>query len=177
MSHANAVIAVFHSHRSAERAFRALEESGYEMHKLSMIGKGAYTNQHVVGCYNISGRMKFWGQHSAFWESLWGTLSGSAAFMLPGFGPILAAGPLVAELVAKMEGAAALHSGGAIGNALASMGISENNLAPYEADLKIGKLLMIVQGTYEDFEMARLQLESAIAVVSTPSIVSEPVGV
>jgi hypothetical protein len=43
-----------------------------------------------------------WGKSGAFWGGLWGMLSGSALFVIPGIGPLLAAGPLVAWIVAAL---------------------------------------------------------------------------
>jgi hypothetical protein len=40
--------------------------------------------------------MKYWGKQGAFWGGLWGMLFGAAFFAIPGLGPILVAGPLVA---------------------------------------------------------------------------------
>ena len=70
------------------------------MKKLSIVGKGYHTDEQVVGYYNTGDRMKYWGKVGAFWGGFWGLLFGSALFMIPGLGPILVAGPLVAWIVA-----------------------------------------------------------------------------
>ena len=96
MSHDNSVIAVYVSHEAAEAAIKELQLSGFEMKKLSIIGQDIHTDEHVVGYYNLDDRMKAWGKRGAFWGGLWGLLFGSAIFMVPGLGPLLVAGPLVA---------------------------------------------------------------------------------
>jgi hypothetical protein len=58
--------------------------------------------------------MKYWGKLGAFWGGFWGLLFGSAMFAIPGIGPILVAGPLVAWIVAGLEGAVVV--GGFSGN-------------------------------------------------------------
>ena len=161
MSNTNTAVGVFHSHQEAEEAVRELEKSGFDMQKLSIIGKGFQTQEHVVGYYNTGDRMKFWGQHGAFWGALWGTLFGSAFFVLPGLGPILVAGPLVAAIVSAIEGAAVVGGISALGGALASVGIPENSLVQYESELKIGKFLLIVCGTDEEVERAKVRLDKA----------------
>jgi len=37
--------------------------------------------------------MMYWGKVGAYWGGFWGLLFGSAAFAIPGFGPVLMAGP------------------------------------------------------------------------------------
>ena len=49
--------------------------------------------------------MKYWGKQGAFWGGLWGLLCGAAFFAIPGIGPVLVAGPLVASIIGALEGA------------------------------------------------------------------------
>src|SRR6202042_348317 len=106
MSEQNAVVAVYGTHTGAEQAVKELQRSGIDMHTLSIIGKGSHTDEHVVGYYNTGDRMKYWGKTGAFWGGFWGLLFGSAFFVIPGIGPVLAAGPVVAWIVGALEGAA-----------------------------------------------------------------------
>ena len=96
MSATNSVVAVYDSHEEAERAVKALQQAGDNMKSLSIAGRGVHTDEHVVGYYNAGDRMKYWGKMGAFWGGVWGLLYGSALFAIPGLGPILVAGPLVA---------------------------------------------------------------------------------
>jgi uncharacterized membrane protein len=95
MSATNSVVAVYDSHEQAERAVQALQQAGVDMKSLSIAGRGVHTDEHVVGYYNAGDRMKYWGKVGAFWGGFWGLLFGSAAFAIPGIGPVLVAGPLV----------------------------------------------------------------------------------
>ena len=95
MSQKNAVIAVYETHAGAEEALKELQRSGFDMKKLSIAGRDYQTEEQVVGYYNTGDRMKAWGKAGAFWGGLWGMLFGSAMFLSPGFGPLLAAGPIV----------------------------------------------------------------------------------
>jgi hypothetical protein len=54
----NAAIAVYDSHSQAERAVKSLQKGGFDMKKLSIIGKGYETEDHVIGYYNAGDRMK-----------------------------------------------------------------------------------------------------------------------
>jgi len=62
----NAVVAVYETHAAAERAVKALQRAGIDMHTMSIIGKDSHTDEHVVGYYNNGDRMKYWGKAGAF---------------------------------------------------------------------------------------------------------------
>jgi cellobiose phosphorylase len=59
MSNTNSVVAVFGSHEQAEAAIRDLQKDGFDMKKLSLVGKGFHTEEHVVGYYNTGDRMLY----------------------------------------------------------------------------------------------------------------------
>ena len=105
MTDKNSVVAIFDSHDRAEDAIRELQKSGFDMKKLSIVGKDYHTEENVVGYYNAGDRMKYWGKLGAFWGGFWGLLFGSAFFWVPGIGPLLVAGPLVVCIVGGLEGA------------------------------------------------------------------------
>ncbi len=147
LANAGAVIAVFETHKEAEQAIRELQRSGLDMQKLSIVGKDYYTEEDVVGYYTTGERMKSWGKKGAFWGGMWGLLFGSAFFLIPGVGPLLAAGPFVAWIVGALEGAVVVGGLGAVGAALYSIGISEKDAIEYETQIKAGKFLVIAHGT------------------------------
>ena len=103
MSDKNSVVATFDSHDRAEDAIRELQKSGFDMKKLSIVGKDYHTEENVVGYYNTGDRMKYWGKLGAFWGGFWGLLFGSAFFWVPGIGQVLVAGPLVMWIVGALE--------------------------------------------------------------------------
>ena len=105
MSELNAVVAVYSTHEGAEEAIKELERAGIDMRALSIVGKDSHTDEHAVGYYNTGDRMKYWGKAGAFWGGFWGLLFGSAFFAIPGIGPVLVAGPMVAWIVGALEGA------------------------------------------------------------------------
>jgi hypothetical protein len=93
----HSIVATFETHRQAEAAVKELERSGFDMRKLSIVGKGHHSEEYPVGFYTAGDRMLSWGGIGAFWGGLWGLLVGAAFFWIPGFGPIAAAGPFVAH--------------------------------------------------------------------------------
>lgn len=164
MSEKNAVIAIYHNHGEAESAVRELQRSGFEMKKLSIVGKDYHTEEHVIGYYNLGDRMKAWGKTGAFWGGLWGLLVGSAFFWIPGVGPLLIGGPLVSWLVGALEGAVIFGGLSAIGAALVSIGIPKDSVLDYETAIKAGKFMIIAHGTQDEVARACSILEASNAV-------------
>ena len=83
------VIAVYNTHADAEQSVRELQKSGFDMKKLSIVGKNEHTEESVVGYYNTGDRIKAWGKTGAFWGGLWGLMFGTAFFFIPGIGPVV----------------------------------------------------------------------------------------
>src|SRR6202522_2356743 len=132
MPEQHAVVAVYATHVEAEAAVKELQRAGVDMHTLSIVGKGSHTDEHVVGYYNTGDRMKYWGKIGAFWGGFWGLLFGSAFFAIPGIGPILAAGPVVAWIVGALESAVVVGGFSALGAGLYSIGIPDDSIVKYE---------------------------------------------
>jgi len=160
MSTSNSVVAVYATHTEADQAVKELQRGGIDLRKLSIIGKGYHTDEHAIGYYNTGDRMKYWGKAGAFWGGFWGLLFGSAFFMIPGLGPILAAGPVVAWIVAALEGAAVVGGVSALGAGLYSMGIPKDSVVKYEAALKTDQFLLIVHGTAAEVAQAKDIIET-----------------
>src|ERR1700678_1918762 len=88
MSETNSVVAIYQTHSQAEEAVKELQKSGFDMKKMSIVGKDYHTDEHVVGYYNAGDRMKYWGKQGAFWGGFWGLLFGAAFFWVPALGPL-----------------------------------------------------------------------------------------
>jgi hypothetical protein len=155
MSEKNAVVAIYASHQDADKAVKALQRAGFDMHMLSVIGKDTHTDEQAVGYYNTGDRMKYWGKTGAFWGGFWGLLFGSAFFAIPGIGPVLVAGPLVAWIVGAVEGAVLMGGVSAIGAGLYSIGIPKDSIVEYETAIKTDKFLVLAHGTAVEVEKAR----------------------
>lgn len=151
----NSVVAIYSVHTDAEAAVKELQKSGFDMKKLSIVGRDYHTEEQVVGYYNIGDRMKAWGKTGAFWGGMWGLLFGSAFFWIPGLGPTLVAGPLVSLIVGALENAAAVGVMSAAGAGLFAMGIPDNSILRYETALKAGKFVLIAHGTLDEANRAK----------------------
>jgi hypothetical protein len=170
MADTNAVIAVYDSHSAADEAVKELQKAGFDMKKLSVVGKDYHTEDQVVGYYNAGERMKHWGKFGAFWGGLWGLLFGAAFFWVPGIGPVLVGGPLVAWIIAALEGAAVVGGLSAIGAGLYSLGIPKDSIVEYETAVKVGNYVVIAHGTADEAAKAK-----SILNTSKPSSVSDHV--
>lgn len=160
MSEMNAVVAIFGTHLEAEDAVKELQRAGVDMRTLSIVARDPHTDEHVVGYYNNGDRMMYWGKAGAYWGGFWGLLFGSAVFAIPGFGPVLAAGPIVAWIVGALEGAVVVGGMSAIGAGLFGLGIPKNSVIEYDTALKLDQFLLLVHGANKDVEKAREVLET-----------------
>ena len=148
----SAVVAIYETHEQAEQAVRSLAQSGFNMQNLSIVGKDYQQNEEVVGYYTTGDRIKTWGKNGAFWGGLWGIMFGSAFFLIPGIGPLLAAGPIVAWIVGALEGAVVVGGLSAVGAGLYSIGIPEDSIIEYETQLRAGKFVVVAHGTQEELD-------------------------
>jgi uncharacterized membrane protein len=151
----NVVVAIYDTHEQAEQAVKELQKSGFDMKKLSIVAKNPHAEEHVVGFYNAGDRIKHWGSAGAFWGGVWGLLFGSAFFAIPGIGPLLVAGPLVAWIVGALEGAVVVGGVSAIGAGLFSIGIPKDSILDYELALKTDKFVVLAHGTTAEATRAR----------------------
>jgi hypothetical protein len=103
---------------------------------------------------------------------------GTSFFLIPGIGPLLAAGPIVSELggtvVAQVAGKSLSHSskwrglegtvvvGGwsAFGVGLCNLGIPKDSIIEYETQIKAGRFILIFHGSLEEVS----KIQDAIAV-------------
>ena len=165
MTKDNCAVAMYKTHDAAETAVKELQRSGFDMRKLSILGKDFHSEESPVGFYNTGNRMAFWGKQGAFWGSLWGILFGSALFVIPVVGHLIILGPFVATLVSALEGAAIGGGAGVLGGALASAGIPKNSVLKYEKQVAAGEFLVLAHGTADEIERAKRTLQTGATSV------------
>ena len=161
MSEQNAEVGVFNTHTEAETSIKELQRFGFDMKKLSIVGKDYHKEEHVVGYYNTGDRIKVWGKLGAYWGGFWGLLFGSALFVIPGIGPLFVFGPLAGWIIGALEGAVVVGSVSALAAALISIGIPQNTSLVYETALKSDKFLVIAHGTADEVAKAKSILDTA----------------
>ena len=160
MSDKNSAVGIYKTHTEAEAAVKELQKSGFDMKKLSVVGKDYHTEENVVGFYNAGDRMKFWGKLGAFWGGLWGLLFGSFFLVIPGLGQLVVLGPLAMMIVGALEGSVVTGGLTALGAGLYSLGIPKDSIVKYETALKSDKFLVIAHGSSGDVAKAKSILES-----------------
>ncbi|MGA3067540.1 MAG: general stress protein [Tepidisphaeraceae bacterium] len=157
----NSVVSIFDQHTQAEKAVKQLQQAGFDMKKLSIVGTGYHTDQDVVGYYTTGKRMKHWGKNGLFWGGIWGLLFGSAFFLIPGIGPVVVAGPIVSWILGALETAAVVGGLSAVGAGLYSIGIPKESVLQYETSIKAGKFVLVFHGTADEVTRAKTTLTAS----------------
>jgi hypothetical protein len=128
MNQNESIIAIYPTHIAAEVAIKELQQSGFDMRKLSIVGRDFHTEEHVVGYYNSGDRMKAWGKRGAFLGLDLGMSIRLRIFLIPGLGPLVVAGPLVGWLGGALESAVVVGGLSALGAGLFSLGIPKDSI-------------------------------------------------
>jgi hypothetical protein len=145
---------VFNTHEEAENAIRLLGRAGYDVSKLSLVGKGYHSEEHPLGFYTSGDRIKAWGGTGAFWGGIWGLLMAPAVFLIPGLGVVAMAGPIAVALVGALEGAVVVGGVSALVAAFTKMGVPSQQAIKYETALKIDKYVLMIHGDAHEAELA-----------------------
>jgi len=161
MSQTDIAVAIYDSHAKAETAVKALQRAGFDMKRISIIGRDYHTEQHVIGFLNAGDRAKIYGKFGAFWGGLMGVLFGSAMLFVPVLGHVIVLGPLAAAVFGGLEGAVLVGGLSALAGALMSLGIPKNSVLRYETALKADNFMLVVHGDAQEIERARGLLKAS----------------
>ena len=170
-----AVFGIYQTYTEVDRGVESLKAAGFRNSDVSVLfpeGEGTKTFAHEKGTKAPEGATAGGGAGAVIGGSL-GWLVGIGAIAIPGLGPFIAAGPIVAAL-------AGVGVGGAIGGvagALIGMGIPEYEAKRYEGRVKNGGILLSVHSDNSDWsKRARKILEATGAqdISSTAEVHSEP---
>jgi hypothetical protein len=151
----NATLTVFKSQADAEVAVRQLARDGYDLSKVSMVGRDADSDAHVAGYPNEDGRGSSPAGVGVSWGGIRGMLVGSGFFLVPGIGSLVVAGPLLSWIVQSMGAAPGPDKLGATAAGLHQLGIPKDSVLRCEAALKAGKVLVIAEGSAMAMILAR----------------------
>ncbi|MCY0880493.1 MAG: hypothetical protein OWS74_00710, partial [Firmicutes bacterium] len=66
----SAVIGIYETQDLANDAVKELQKDGFDMKKLSVIGKGYHTEEQPQGFYTTGAKMKVWGGVGATWGAI-----------------------------------------------------------------------------------------------------------
>jgi hypothetical protein len=138
---------VYERQEEAEAAVARLQSAGFDMRKVSVVGKEDLGSRQIVGYYRDGGKIKYWGKSEKFWGPLCEALDGWAFFSVPGIGPVVVAGPLAGWIVATLSNAVIFGGLTALGTGLYSIGISQDTVLLCESALREGRYLVLAHGT------------------------------
>ncbi len=154
------LIAVYDNHDDAAQAVEALLKAKVPKEAISVLGKGEGEEPKDEFELNKENEdIAYWGKQGAFWGALWGFLMGAFFFFIPGFGPLVATGPVIASLAGALGGAAVVGSAAALVAWFKDLGVEEVEAIRYKDLLKEGKTLVIVHGK-EAIDLAKPALEA-----------------
>ena len=142
MASNKAVVGLVSNHVGAEKLVDTLRASGFSNNDISVLfpdKTGTRDFAHENNTKAPEGAVAGVGAGGALGGTL-GLLVGIGALAIPGLGPFIAAGPLLAA----MSGAAAGAAVGGITGGLIGMGIPEIEARQYEGKLKDGNILVSV---------------------------------
>ena len=154
------LLCVSNTHADAEAVIRLRSDSGVDMIKLSLLGKGYHSEEHPLGFCTAKDKIRAFGGVGAFWGGLRGLLLAPAVFVIAGFGLIAMGGPVVAALFAALEGAVLVGGASAVGAALPMIGVPKHFVIKYETALKSEKYVLIMHGNSDELSRARAILST-----------------
>jgi hypothetical protein len=137
-----AVMCIVQTRPQADSIVQGLQAAGFSNNDISVLfpnKEGSKDFAHVHNTKAPEGAITGAGAGGAVGGTL-GLLAGIGALAIPGVGPFIAAGPLLAAL----SGAAAGAAVGGVAGALVGMGIPEIEAKRYEGKIKGGNLLISV---------------------------------
>ena len=134
---------LFDTYAEAAAAVRDLETAGFSQREVSLLGskRGDGPGQGDPGLFNAGGNPEAGAAAGTLVGGSVGLLAGLGALAIPGVGPVVAAGWLVAMLTGAGAGAVA---GGLLGS-LADAGVQESDAQVYAEGMRRGGTIVIVR--------------------------------
>jgi uncharacterized membrane protein len=168
------VFAIVNSTSKAEQIVESLQSSGFAASEISILLPDTHGNRdigHVKATKAPEGATTG-GVAGGVTGGVLGLLAGIGALAIPGLGPFIAAGPIMAALSGASVGAA---TGGIVG-ALVGMGIPEIEAKRYEDKLRSGNYLIAVDADDSDDEKRAKEIFRAAGAedISTTSLSKAP---
>ena len=153
---AKAVIGVFQSEDRAKDAISELKKQGFDEREISLVAKekeslGGDDDEHSGGLTMEQQNLSEGIMTGGALGGIAGLLAGAGALLIPGVGPIIAAGPLAAFLTGVV--------GGGLVGGLVDFGIPEERGRHYEERVKRGDVLVTVKANDDEVTQITSVLE------------------
>ena len=137
---ARTAVGYFHDRPAADAAYEELLRRGFSRDDISVMARGAEGGPGLAD----SGEHVTPGQGAAL-GGLTGLLVGTAAMLIPGIGPLVAVGPIVAALTGAVTGGVTGALVGGVAGALVDAGVHEDEARYYDERFREGGVLLTVR--------------------------------
>lgn len=154
MTSDGSMVGVYGALDEAEAAVRRLDEEGFPIDNVSIVARDLTAERSIRGFVSTGDGVKEGASIGGWVGGILGVMIGAALVWVPGFGPLLVAGPLAAMILGGIEGAAVGVAGGGVLGALVGWGVSRKHILKYEDHLQAGRYLVIANGSPEDVAAA-----------------------
>ena len=142
------LVGIFETENEAINVIRRLKETGYQENEITVLAKDKKQMEHIDDTTKVDTKTKSDNGKVGTGATVGAVLGGVAAaipalglLVIPGIGPLLAAGPVAAILGGVVAGGVA---GGLVG-VLAQLGVNEEDAKEYENHIEQGKILVLVE--------------------------------
>ncbi|MBM7649595.1 putative membrane protein [Bacillus ectoiniformans] len=141
-NHEKQVVGIYDNQNEAVAAIEDLKRQGFTSDEISIVSKEREEVDYVEETTDTKAEegAAAGAATGGVLGGLAGIAAGAGALAIPGIGPIIAAGPIVAGLTGAAAGAGA----GGLTGALVGLGIPEEDAEHYNTEVKEGKMLVLV---------------------------------
>lgn len=136
------VTALFDDMSSAQQAVRDLVDAGFDRDHISLVANDASGKYKTYADRNGE---DITGEEGAGFGAVAGALIGLGAMLIPGIGPVVAAGPVLAALTGAGVGAAAGAVTGGVTASLVDFGFDEETAHYYAEGVRRGGTMVVVR--------------------------------
>ena len=139
----NHVIGTYETERQAAEVVEELKEKGYTTKEISVVAKNSNENSEIIQEVKPSTKDgAIAGAATGGAIGIAGVIAGLSSILIPGFGAVLAAGPILTTIGGAVVGA---NSGaGGLKPALMEIGVSEDEAERYSKDVEDGRILVFL---------------------------------
>lgn len=141
------VVGVFDTMEAATAAITELGESDFPIEHVSVITQNLEASTTVHGFVTTGDVAASSAGVGAWVGGLFGILGGAALLLVPGVGPVIAAGSLAAVMIGGAEGAVGGAALGGLVGAATGHFVAKKHIAKLTEHLKGGKYLLVAQST------------------------------
>jgi hypothetical protein len=151
----NATLTVFKSQGDAESAVRQLAKNGYDLAKISVVGRDGDDERELPNTSVAGGGGTSSDKPSPPWGGIKGMLVGYGSFVVPGVGSLVVAGPLLTWIVRAMGTVVGPDKLDAMSAGLKQLAIPKESIQRCQGALKSGKVVLIAEGSALAMILAR----------------------